>query len=135
MDGGGCNPGATALVSADAGVFGIFEAGTFESGTGEAGDRTTVIEAMNDDRTTFAPIATQPGAVIVDLVALDGRLVAATDSGLFTSDDGGASWTTLAAHPRLDSIADLDASNGDSSVLAIASRTSGLWEATGCFGP
>lgn len=125
----------TALVSADAGVFGIFEAGTFESGTGEAGDRTTVIEAMNDDRTTFAPIATQPGAVIVDLVALDGRLVAATDSGLFTSDDGGASWATLAAHPRLDSIADLDASSGDSSVLAIASRTSGLWEATGCFGP
>ncbi len=109
-----------ALAGADAGAFGLFRPG--------------MIEALDPVRQAFDPVPVQPGASVTDLVALDGRLVAATrdanGSSLWMSDDGARSWERLVTDERIGPIADLDASG---SVLAIASSTSGLWEASGCF--
>lgn len=109
-----------ALVRAEAGAFGLFRPGTIE-----------VLDATGE---VFAPAPVQPGAVVTDLVVLDGRLVAATadahGSALWLSDDGAHSWAPLLVDPRIGPITDLDVHG---SVLTIASRTSGLWEASGCF--
>lgn len=109
-----------ALVRADAGAFGLFRPG--------------VIEALDAAGETFAPAPAQPSAVVTDLVVLDGWLVAATNdergAGLWLSDDGARSWEPLLVDTRIGPITDLDVYG---SVLTIASRTSGLWEASGCF--
>jgi hypothetical protein len=109
-----------ALVRTEAGAYGLFRPG--------------VIEALDASGEVFAEVAAQPGGgEVVDMVALDGRLVAATaeaGGGLWLSDDGARSWEPLLSEARIGPIADLDVHG---SVLSIASRTSGLWEASECF--
>lgn len=109
-----------ALVRAEAGAFGLL--------------RPDGIAALDAAGEAFAPVPTQPGAVVTDLVVLDGWLVAATrdarGSALWLSDDGARSWEPLLTDARIGPITDLDVHG---SVLTIASRTSGLWEASGCF--
>lgn len=84
----------------------------------------------------LAPVASSPPGTVTDLVALDGRLVASTESwsgpSIWVSGDGARTWEPLEVEgaDRIGPAGDLDVRG---SRLAIASLTSSAWIATGCF--
>ncbi len=91
-----------------------------------------------EDVGAFRPVAAQPPGTITDLVTFEGYLVASTlawdgTPSVWISGDGGRSFRPLEADgaSNLGPIAALDARGPR---LGLASRTSGLWEATDCFG-
>jgi hypothetical protein len=90
-----------------------------------------------EDAGAFRPVAAAPPSTVTDLVAFEGYLVASTlawdgTPSVWLSGDGGRSFWPLEADgaSELGPIAALDVRGAR---LGLASRTSGLWEATGCF--
>lgn len=87
--------------------------------------------SSNDGFASVQPVNNPPAAEIADLVSIEGRLVVGTSSqagtSLWVSADGARSWSPAGA---LGPIADLDVHGRR---LAVATRSSGVWEASGCF--